>query len=404
LQSVVRYNRLTGVLRRRIIGGSDGRRMIGFKMTHASWRRFAIAALVLAESGIAGSAAADVCTDLQTRLDALDRTNASNSSTYNTYDAQVTQQRAAVDQATNSARAAGCYGGFFAPKPSPKCPQMLSSLNAMQTNLAKLTAARDQYRSDPYTLTSQRNDVVRLLQLNRCGNYANAAPPSNGGFFASLFGGGGLFTPFGNGYYSGNPYAYGATYRTLCVRSCDGYYFPISYATTPDRFATDAQTCTAMCPGAEASLYVYHNPGEEVDAMVSLTGTPYTALPNAFKYRTSYDPSCSCGSSAPSLMDQLTAQAAALTPGGVPGATPLSPVNIPSANATFTPFPVANGPIVPVPHGRPLASEDPETLADRAGDLVPAPISNGSKDQRTAGVTADGRPIRIVGPDYYVAQ
>ena len=27
------------------------------------------------------------------------------------------------------------------------------------------------------------------------------------------------------------------TYRTVCVRSCDGYYFPISYATTAERFA-----------------------------------------------------------------------------------------------------------------------------------------------------------------------
>ena len=28
------------------------------------------------------------------------------------------------------------------------------------------------------------------------------------------------------------------TYRTVCVRSCDGFYFPISFATVPARGVT----------------------------------------------------------------------------------------------------------------------------------------------------------------------
>ena len=36
------------------------------------------------------------------------------------------------------------------------------------------------------------------------------------------------------------------TYRTMCVRLCDGYYFPISFSTTSERFPEDAQNCTAM--------------------------------------------------------------------------------------------------------------------------------------------------------------
>jgi len=42
------------------------------------------------------------------------------------------------------------------------------------------------------------------------------------------------------------------TYRTLCVRSCDGYYFPISYATGRGRFKTDAAVCASMYPPGEA--------------------------------------------------------------------------------------------------------------------------------------------------------
>ena len=86
----------------------------------------------------------------------------------------------------------------------------------------------------------------------------------------------------------------GSTYRTICVRSCDGYYFPISYATTPERFRDDEQACQRMCPAAEVSLYTYHNPGEEVAQAVSLNGQPYTALPNAFSYRKALTPACSC--------------------------------------------------------------------------------------------------------------
>src|SRR6185369_3937727 len=32
-------------------------------------------------------------------------------------------------------------------------------------------------------------------------------------------------------------------YRTLCVRLCDGFYFPISFATTRGQLADDARKC-----------------------------------------------------------------------------------------------------------------------------------------------------------------
>jgi hypothetical protein len=35
------------------------------------------------------------------------------------------------------------------------------------------------------------------------------------------------------------------TFRTVCVRTCDGYYFPISYSTVPNRFTDDQNTCHA---------------------------------------------------------------------------------------------------------------------------------------------------------------
>lgn len=83
------------------------------------------------------------------------------------------------------------------------------------------------------------------------------------------------------------------TFRTVCVRLCDGFYFPISFAATSDRFARDESTCQSSC-GSEAKLYVYRNPGEEPQQMVDLRGQPYARLRTAFLYRTTYDESCKC--------------------------------------------------------------------------------------------------------------
>ena len=85
------------------------------------------------------------------------------------------------------------------------------------------------------------------------------------------------------------------TYRTVCVRTCDGFYYPVSYATNPARFAEDEKVCRQSCPAAEVQLYSHRNPGEDINQAVSVNGQqPYTALPNAFRYRTSLDQSCSC--------------------------------------------------------------------------------------------------------------
>jgi uncharacterized protein DUF2865 len=83
------------------------------------------------------------------------------------------------------------------------------------------------------------------------------------------------------------------TYRTMCVRLCDGYYWPVSFSTTRDSFERDAHTCTQSCSGS-AALYYYPNPGGAVDDMVSLDGRSYKQLGTAFLYRSTYDANCKC--------------------------------------------------------------------------------------------------------------
>lgn len=82
-------------------------------------------------------------------------------------------------------------------------------------------------------------------------------------------------------------------YRTVCVRLCDGAYFPVSFSTFSDRFKQDEETCQKSC-SSPSRLYVYENPGGSPEAMKDLEGHPYTDLQTAFLFRTTYNPSCAC--------------------------------------------------------------------------------------------------------------
>jgi hypothetical protein len=82
-------------------------------------------------------------------------------------------------------------------------------------------------------------------------------------------------------------------YRTLCVRLCDGYYFPISAAATPGEFQRDEAKCQSSC-SSPAKLFVYGNKGGSPETMTDLEGMPYGTLANAFQYRVSYEASCTC--------------------------------------------------------------------------------------------------------------
>ncbi|ODN70592.1 DUF2865 domain-containing protein [Methylobrevis pamukkalensis] len=120
----------------------------------------------------------------------------------------------------------------------------------------------------------------------------------------------------------------GGSYRTLCVRSCDGYYFPLSFATRASGFARDEAACRAN--GDDFSLYVHHNPGEDSGAAVSLaSGQRYRDLPRAFAYRKRFDPTCEPVGSAQQIarVDAAAQAVAALSEGGNEPASGFSPAD-----------------------------------------------------------------------------
>jgi hypothetical protein len=82
-------------------------------------------------------------------------------------------------------------------------------------------------------------------------------------------------------------------YRSVCVRLCDGFFYPVHYATYGSQLGQDAQQCQSSC-AAPAELYVYRNPGQDIEQAVSLSGSAYMDLPVALRFRKEYVKGCSC--------------------------------------------------------------------------------------------------------------
>jgi hypothetical protein len=96
------------------------------------------------------------------------------------------------------------------------------------------------------------------------------------------------------------PYTYrwqtspSGTYRTVCVRLCDGFYFPINDRSQPGNFLAEEKACRSSC-AVPARLFYRPAPGDDAANLTALTGERYADLPNAYRYRAEYVESCACG-------------------------------------------------------------------------------------------------------------
>jgi Protein of unknown function (DUF2865) len=243
-----------------------------------------------------------ICPRLEAQLSTIDRggsTDLAKDEQIRRYQEASAKQQGELDRVTMQAKRMGCDStGFFSlfNGQSAQCGPVNNQIQQMRANLDQITNSLERLRGGGFggaDRDNQRRSVLTALAQNNCGpQYANAAR-GPGNFLDNLFnnnnGNPGAAPPQGvdNGAPSG-------TYRTVCVRTCDGAYFPISFATTPARFQDDERSCKALCPAAEAVLYSHRNPGEDMNQAVNISGQPYTSLPNAFRYRTEFNPSCSC--------------------------------------------------------------------------------------------------------------
>ncbi len=173
------------------------------------------------------------------------------------------------------------------------------------------------------------------------------------------------------------------TFRTLCVRSCDGYYFPISFSTRRDRFEEDEQACSQMCPAAEVALYFHSMPSQDSEEMVSFrTEEPYAAMPNAFSYRKAVNPDCTCGFARPTGLTEI------------------------AGGQSFRIEPVQpRQPATPIPTPRPDPGSDPETIANSGGLFDTADVDAMIRTKQSPQIATPGnRNVRIVGPAFFPVQ
>jgi hypothetical protein len=342
--------------------------------------KFAAAATIMVSATAAALAQSSnpVCQRLEAQLASLNSGSADLARAEQIRRAEdaVNRQQTEVDRLVGQSRKMGCESsGFFSifDNPPPQCGALTRQIGQQRSNLENTQVALERLNGGTSERLAQRQNILVQLGNNGCGQqYRSAAlAGQQDGFFDRLFGN-------NTSVNSSTPGAMGGTFRTICVRTCDGYYYPISYATSSDRFRDDEQTCQRMCPASEVALYSYHNPGEEVAQAVSINGQPYSALPTAFAYRKTVNPSCSCRKPGESWGDALKAVGADTTvaPGDVV-------VTDKTAKQLSTPRIGADGKLIrPDPRAK-TQSSDPVPLAEAPGEIDPSK-----------------RTVRTVGPTF----
>lgn len=81
--------------------------------------------------------------------------------------------------------------------------------------------------------------------------------------------------------------------RSFCVRTCDGFYFPIGPSAGGSTAQAQQAMCARFCPASEVALYSVWSGGDVGDA-VGPGRQRYSELPTAFRFRTELSPSCTC--------------------------------------------------------------------------------------------------------------
>lgn len=341
-----------------------------------------------------------MCVRLEGQLAALDRGGGGDPAReeqIRRYQDSQARQQAELDRVTMQAKRMGCdSSGFFSlfNGQSAQCGPVNTQIQQMRANLDQITGNLERLRAGSGGMSperdSQRRSVLMALAQNNCGpQYANAVQQQGGGnFLSNLFGGNNPNNPQAMPPSDLGPQS--GTFRTVCVRTCDGAYFPISFATVPARFGDDEKTCKALCPAAEAVLYTHRNPGEDMNAAVSIGGQPYTALPTAFKFRSEFNPSCSCKAAGQSWADALKSaddKAAAEQQGDI--------IVTEESARKMQQQRLNKG--TPTPANARKGAAPPPTTAN-------APAASQPTDTATPAADSENKPIRSVGPTFLPQQ
>ena len=261
-----------------------------------------VVALICAGTSEA-SAASRVCRQLEAELASLGNGGRASPTQIGKYDSAITRQGQELAKARSRAQRAGCgfsiFGGNIA-----ACAALNASIDRMNANLDKLRGQRSRLATG-----GTRRDRARILaslDANDCrsrkavqksaaeargtaSGQANWAAGGNERYAQENDGSGGSGT---TGYVAlaelsfERPPRPRGEFRTMCVRTCDGYFFPMSNAATVGDFERDQKNCESSCPGTDIQVFYMRGLDGDTATMTSATtGRPYQELPTAFLYK-----------------------------------------------------------------------------------------------------------------------
>jgi hypothetical protein len=376
----------------------------GWKQAHAA---VLLGLLLSATWGVAEpQAASRACRQLEADLAAASR-GGGGPAMIRKYDAAIARQHEQISKARGQASQAGCGFSLFG-RNLNQCAGLNATIDRMNANLDALQSKRERLAGGGSR--RDRGRILAALDANGCRDDAVAprrAPLQEanreGGtnLFDQLFGGNSqqldtldntLDQPDGPGEERsvlnrpGVPDfpSVGGEFHTSCVRTCDGYFFPMSNSASSGDFERDQKNCESSCPGTEMQVFYSRGMDDDSASMTSsVTGRPYSELPTAYLYKQSNmprPPACGCNA----------AQGFQIIAGNPPNPEQSQP------ETDAAPF-------IPVPVSKPDPGADPETLANLEGGLDREAIKRLSIQPVTSPVSAlppEQRKIRVVGPTF----
>jgi len=299
--------------------------------------RFGVLAAALVCGLGSGAALADTCASLRADL-ARASASGSVSPEVTRWRGARSQQQQALSAAERDARHFGCFGS----NASPACSDLTAKISRMRSNMSDIERRLARLERSSGSNRDARQIRRKLAAMN-CEADTRSAQGESRGLLSRVFSGGSAaanassasgadaptYRTLPNGLVitvdparvqqaranpedlSGLPQRTGSsrktprriipaggTFRTLCVRTCDGFFFPVSFSTGQEQFPHDAARCGEICPAAPTALFVHRNPGGMTEDMISLAGIPYSETENAYRFRSELVEECSCRSAA----------------------------------------------------------------------------------------------------------
>ena len=327
-----------------------------------------------------------VCVRLEGQLAALSRGGADpRTDQIKHYEDAAAKQQADLDRSLTQSKRLGCEnGGFFSlfTGGGPQCQPINAQIQQMRDNLDRTMSELERLKSGSNDREGPRRALIGQLAQNNCGQQYQAAAAAGGA------------RRIPRRIVRRHDHKFGRRRRAVRHLShrlrtnMRRILFPGLVFGGAKPLSDDQRACQRECPATETALYTYRNPGEDINQAVSLGGQPYTALPNAFRYRKEYSGACSCRRPGQSWADALKNSDDATT-------LESGDIVVTDQNAKALSQPPA-----PKPPGKPSKGGAANSNANQNPGAATAPPAAANPGASTADSAASG--VRSIGPPFVV--